>query len=206
MRLIDCGCGPGSITIDIARIVAPGEVVGIDRRQASLSDARTFARERGVANVAFEVANVYQLPFPDRSFDAAFACALLQHLAAPLAALKEIRRVLKPGGVIGIVDGSSTITFRYPRNRLLEAWDRLRALQRAYNTGRPAEPLLRRRLSGLLSPGFEDQVGDFVGMGDQCEMARLHLDGLGAHALGHEALEVRVDRAVLGRNGVIARL
>jgi ubiquinone/menaquinone biosynthesis C-methylase UbiE len=44
-----------------------------------------FARERGVANVAFEVANVYQLPFPDRSFDAAFACALLQHLAAPLA-------------------------------------------------------------------------------------------------------------------------
>ena len=110
--------------------MAPGEVVGIDRRQASLSDARTFARERGVANVAFEVANVYQLPFPDRSFDAAFACALLQHLAAPLAALKEIRRVLKPGGVIGIVDGSSTITFRYPRNRLLEAWDRLRALQR----------------------------------------------------------------------------
>jgi ubiquinone/menaquinone biosynthesis C-methylase UbiE len=101
MRLIDCGCGPGSITIDLARIVAPGEVVGIDRRQASLSDARTFARERGVANVAFEVANVYQLPFPDRSFDAAFACALLQHLAAPLAALKEIRRVLKPGGVIG---------------------------------------------------------------------------------------------------------
>jgi len=88
----------------------------------------------------------------------------------------------------------------------LSAWDRLRALQRAYNTGRPAEPLLRRRLSGLLSPGFEDQVGDFVGMGDQCEMARLHLDGLGAHALGHEALEVRVDRAVLGRNGVIARL
>jgi tRNA G46 methylase TrmB len=51
MRLIDCGCGPGSITIDLARIVAPGEVVGIDRRQASLSDARTFARERGVANV-----------------------------------------------------------------------------------------------------------------------------------------------------------
>jgi hypothetical protein len=63
-----------------------------------------------------------------------------------------MRRVLKPGGVIGIVDGSSTITFRYPRNRLLEAWDRLRALQRAYNTGRPAEPLQLRTL--LRGAGF----------------------------------------------------
>jgi SAM-dependent methyltransferase len=106
MRLIDCGCGPGSITIDLARMVAPGEVVGIDRRQASLSDARTFARERGVANVAFELANVYQLPFPDRSFDAAFACALLQHLAAPLAALKEMRR----GAGFARTQASGTLT------------------------------------------------------------------------------------------------
>src|ERR1700690_3889461 len=60
--------------------------------------------------------------------------------------------------------------------------------------------------SRLLSGGFEDQVRDFIGMRDQREMAGLHLDRLGAHALGHEPLEVRIDRAVLGRNGVVSRL
>jgi len=122
VRLIDCGCGPGSITVDLAQAVAPGEAIGIDLREDALMHGRTLARERGIANVAFHVASVYQLPYADGSFDAAFACAVLQHLAAPLAALKEIRRVLKPGGVMGIVDGSSTTTFRYPTNPLLEAW------------------------------------------------------------------------------------
>ena len=126
MRLLDCGCGPGSITVDLAQAVAPGEAIGIDLRKDALMHGRALARERGIANVVFQAASVYQLPHADGSFDAAFSCAVLQHLAAPLLALKEMRRVLKPGGVIGIVDGSSTITFRYPTNPLLEAWDKLR--------------------------------------------------------------------------------
>src|SRR5215510_13591224 len=136
MRLLDCGCGPGSITVDLARSVAPGEAIGIDLREDALAQGRALARERGIANLTFETASVYQLPYPDASFDAAFACAVLQHLAAPLAALKEMRRVLQPGGVIGIVDGSSPITFRYPTNSLLDRWDRLRALEREHNAGR----------------------------------------------------------------------
>lgn len=85
-------------------------------------------------------------------FDAAFSCAVLQHLADPRAALTEIRRVLTPDGVIGIVDGSSPLTFRYPTNPLLDTWDRLRALQRAHNTGRPSEMLQLRTL--LREAGF----------------------------------------------------
>jgi SAM-dependent methyltransferase len=152
MRLIDCGCGPGSITVDLARAVAPGEAIGIDLREDALTQGRTLARERGIANVAFQTATLYHLPYADSSFDAAFACAVLQHLAAPLAALRELRRVLKPGGVIGIVDGSSTITFRYPTNPLLQAWDRSRGRQREYNTGRPSEALQLRAL--LREAGF----------------------------------------------------
>ncbi|HEY2993761.1 MAG TPA: methyltransferase domain-containing protein [Methylomirabilota bacterium] len=152
MRLLDCGCGPGSITVDLAQAVAPGDTIGIDLREDALAQARALARERRIANVAFQAASVYHLPFPDGSFDAAFACAVLQHLAAPLVALQEIRRVLKPGGVIGVADGSATLDFRYPTNPLLEKWDWLRAREREHNTGRPPEMLRLRVL--LREAGF----------------------------------------------------
>jgi SAM-dependent methyltransferase len=162
MRLLDCGCGPGSITVDLARTVAPGEVIGIDLREDALAHGRALALERGIANLTFEAASVYQLPYPDGAFNAAFACAVLQHLAAPIAALKEMRRVLTPGGVIGIVDGSATITFRYPTNSLLDKWDRLRALEREHNAGRPSDALRLRAL--LREAGFArtQASGDMV--------------------------------------------
>ena len=95
MRLIDCGCGAGSITLDLA--VAPGETIGIDLREDFLRHGHDLARERVIANVQFQTASVYHLPYADGVFDAAFCCSVLQHLAAPLLALKEMRRVLKPG-------------------------------------------------------------------------------------------------------------
>jgi ubiquinone/menaquinone biosynthesis C-methylase UbiE len=152
MRLVDCGCGPGSITVDLARAVAPGEAIGIDLREDALAQARALARERGIANVTFQGASIYRLPFPDGAFDAAFACAVLQHLAAPVEALKEMRRVLRRDGVIGIVDGSAPFTFRYPTNSLLEAWDRLGVRARAHHTGRAATALELRAL--LREAGF----------------------------------------------------
>lgn len=101
MRLLDCGCGPGTLTVDLAGIVAPGEVVGVDRETSQVETARTLARLRGV-NARFEAASVYELPFPDRHFDAAFSHALFEHLREPLRALAEIKRVLKPGGFAGL--------------------------------------------------------------------------------------------------------
>lgn len=162
MRLLDCGCGPGSITVDLAQAVAPGKVVGIDLRDDALKQGRALARERRIANVTFQTASVYQLPYCDGSFDAAFACAVLQHLATPLAPLKEIRRVLKPGGVLGIVDGSSPITFRYPTNSLLDKWDRLRALEREHNAGRPSDALQLRALLREAGFGRTQASGDMA--------------------------------------------
>jgi ubiquinone/menaquinone biosynthesis C-methylase UbiE len=153
MRLIDCGCGPGSITVDLAQAVTPGETIGIDVREEALKHGRELARNRGISNVTFRVASVYQLPYPDGSFDAAFACAVIQHLATPVEALKEMRRVLKPGGVIAIVDGSAPITFRYPTNPLLDAFDRLRIFEREHRTGYTSRALQLRAL--LRQAGFE---------------------------------------------------
>ena len=102
MTLLDCGCGPGTITLGLAEAVAPGEVVGIDLEPSMVDLATGFAREHGVTNVRFEVADIGELPFPDDSFDAVFTCAVLEHIAEPGRALQEICRVLRPGGVIGV--------------------------------------------------------------------------------------------------------
>jgi ubiquinone/menaquinone biosynthesis C-methylase UbiE len=102
MRLLDCGCGSSSITVGLATAVAPGEVVGIDLEVAQIKLARTQATQANLTNVRFEVADVYELPFPDASFDAVYCCAVLSHLRERDKALREIRRVLKLGGLIGV--------------------------------------------------------------------------------------------------------
>ena len=102
MTLLDCGCGPGTITIGLAEAVAPGHVVGVDLNAGQVEIAAKSAAERGITNLRFETASVYRLPFPDNSFDTVFAHALFEHLGEPEAALHEIKRVLRPGGVVGI--------------------------------------------------------------------------------------------------------
>jgi len=104
MSLLDCGCGPGTITIGIAEAVAPGRVVGIDLYEPRLEQARALAAERGADNVSFQVASVYELPFEDNTFDAAFENSMLEHVDDPEKAAREIHRVLRPGGVFGARD------------------------------------------------------------------------------------------------------
>src|SRR6185503_5237822 len=104
MRVLDVGCGPGTITLGLAQLVAPGEVVGIDLQPSLIERARALAATREQTNARFEIADVYGLPFADECFDAAFGNGVLMHLAEPVRALAQIRRVLRPGGIIGIRD------------------------------------------------------------------------------------------------------
>ena len=156
MRLLDCGCGPGAITLGLAEAVAPGEVVGIDITPERMDEARALAAERGCTNVRFEVADVYSLPFPDATFDAAFVHALLQHLPDPLGALREVRRVLKPGGVIGVADADLGGSLMAPMTPALDRALDLLANLRDHDGG---SPHVGRRLRALLhDAGFSRNV------------------------------------------------
>jgi ubiquinone/menaquinone biosynthesis C-methylase UbiE len=151
MSLLDCGCGPGSITVALAQMLAPGEVVGIDIGEPQIERSRALAAERGVSNVRFQLGNVYELPFPDASFDAALANAVLEHVREPLRALKEMRRVLKPGGVVGVTDTDESTRITSPSTPLLEEMISL-ALRVREVVGSPRYSTHLRSL--LLQAGF----------------------------------------------------
>ncbi|HMF75320.1 MAG TPA: methyltransferase domain-containing protein [Bryobacteraceae bacterium] len=101
MRILDCGCGPGAITLDLARLVKPGAVTGIDRSDDQFAPARRAAAQEELP-VQFHAADIYDLDFPSDSFDGVFAHALFEHLREPEKAAQEIGRVLKPGGFAGL--------------------------------------------------------------------------------------------------------
>jgi len=104
LRLLDAGCGPGSITLGLARKIAPGQVIGVDIEGSQFAKAAGEARREGLS-VEFRVASVYDLPFPSHSFDAVFSHAVMSHLSDAPASLREFHRVLKPGGLIGVRTG-----------------------------------------------------------------------------------------------------
>ena len=110
MSLLDCGCGPGSITVGLASSVSPGEVVGVDIGGSQVDAARDHAAQLGLENVRFQVANVTELPFEDESFDAVFSHTLFSHLADVDLGVAEIFRVLKPGGLVAVRDAILSVS------------------------------------------------------------------------------------------------
>lgn len=152
MRVLDVGCGPGSITLGLAEAVAPGEVVGIDFQPSQVAQAQAVSAARGLRNTRFEVADVYRLPFPDGALDAVFAHTVLMHLREPLRALAEMRRVLRPGGIAGVRDCDWGGRIHAPATPLLEQWYALTVRLRQHNGGDPFMGRHHRRL--LLEAGF----------------------------------------------------
>jgi ubiquinone/menaquinone biosynthesis C-methylase UbiE len=102
MTLLDCGCASGSITIGLAKAVAPGSATGVDVSEVEIERAKARAEQEGAGNVRFVVGSVYELDFEDSSLDAVFGHNVLEHLSEPRRAVQEMHRVLKPGGVIGL--------------------------------------------------------------------------------------------------------
>ncbi|MCC3771343.1 methyltransferase domain-containing protein [Streptomyces sp. UNOC14_S4] len=154
LRILDVGCGPGTITADLAAHVPEGSVTGLDRAEDVLDRARAVARERALDNVDFTVGDVQALDFPDASFDVVHAHQVLQHLGDPVGALREMRRVCRPGGVVAVRDADYAGMAWYPRVPGLDEWvDVYRRVARA-NGGEPDAG--RRLLSWAHAAGFTD--------------------------------------------------
>jgi ubiquinone/menaquinone biosynthesis C-methylase UbiE len=153
MRLLDVGCGPGTITTGLAQAVAPGEVVGIDVAPEVLDDARAHLETTGLTNVAFEEGSVYALAYPDASFDAVHAHQVFHHLTRPVDAAREALRVLKAGGVFGVRDADWATMTHWPPTAGIDRW---LALYHDVARRNGEEPDAGRRLpSWLREAGFE---------------------------------------------------
>lgn len=125
MRLLDVGCGPGSITVEMAERIGDGVVVAFDAEPGVIDHAIGLARDRNVTNVEFMVANAYAMPYPDDAFDAAHAHQVLQHVADPVRVIEEMRRVVRPGGVVAARDADYGTMVHTPEQGGMVAWREL---------------------------------------------------------------------------------
>lgn len=141
MKILDVGCGPGTITAGLARYVPDGRVTGIEPGQEIIGQARAQAGDQ--PNVEFTTGDVYALDYPDDTFCVTHAHQVLQHLGDPVKALKEMRRVTKPGGLVAVRDADYGAMFWYPASSVLEEW---RDLYRKVARGNGGEPDAARRL------------------------------------------------------------
>jgi SAM-dependent methyltransferase len=102
VSVLDCGCGPGTITLGIAERVAPAKVIGIDFEPSQIERAAANAVRAAVGNLSFRTADCHALPFGTGTFDRVFSHALMEHVPDPVRVLRELHRVLVPEGVVGV--------------------------------------------------------------------------------------------------------
>lgn len=151
-RLLDVGAGPGTITVDFAATVAHVTATEIDDRALSLS--RDLAAERAATNVDFSVEDVHALSFADDTFDVVHAHQVLQHVGDPVQALREMRRVTVPGGIVAARDADYAGFLWFPVVPALERWLALYREAARTNGGEPDAG--RRLLAWARAAGFED--------------------------------------------------
>lgn len=113
-RVLEAGCGVGAQTVTLASNSPKALITSVDVSEASIAEARKAVQAAGLENVTLRQADIFDLPFPPGSFDHVFVCFVLEHLAQPLEALQALKRVLKPGGTITVIEGDHGSTFFYP--------------------------------------------------------------------------------------------
>lgn len=147
-RVLEAGCGVGSQTLLLAQASPQARITSVDLSPASLAQAKRAVAEAGHANVDFRQADLYSLPWPEESFDHVFVCFVLEHLSQPLKALSELRRVLRNGGSLTVIEGDHGSCYFHPETQAARAaWNCLIKTQARLG----GDSLIGRRLYPLLA-------------------------------------------------------
>lgn len=127
MSILDIGCGPGSITVGLAEQVPQGNATGLDIEPGQIELARARAEEMGLKNCRFDVGSATDLPYPENSFDVVYGHTILMQFADPGPVLDDVKRVLKPGGLIAFreLDFAASL-FGPPGSAIETVWLTLR--------------------------------------------------------------------------------
>ena len=121
-QILDIGCGPGTISAEFSLLTTSGKVTAIDLSEEVIQIARATHPTSKYQNLEFEVGDTYRLHFPDNSFDIVYAHQVLQHLSRPIDALREMKRVLTPGGIIAVRDADYGSFTWSPDTSELDLW------------------------------------------------------------------------------------
>jgi len=145
-KVLEAGCGVGAQTRILAKISPGAHITSIDISEESIAKANRAIENESILNVTFHRASVLSMPFPDECFDHVFVCFVLEHLEDPPKALLEIKRVLKPGGSITVIEGDHGSCFWHPETEAsLKLWDAMIDAQKMIGH----DPLIGRRVFPL---------------------------------------------------------
>lgn len=146
--VLEAGCGVGAQTLTLARRSPGARFLSVDISTDSLAKARERIRQAGLGNVQFQQANLFQLPFEAGEFDHVFVCFVLEHLSNPAGVLSELRRVLRAGGSITVIEGDHGSCYFHPETaEARQAWNCLIEVQARLG----GDSLIGRRLYPLLA-------------------------------------------------------
>ncbi|KAH8803717.1 S-adenosyl-L-methionine-dependent methyltransferase [Xylogone sp. PMI_703] len=139
MHILDVGCGPGTITLDLAKLVPNGKVIGLEHESAQemIQESGRAAQENKIHNIEFVTGDALALPFSDATFDITHAHQVLQHLRDPVLALREMARVTKPNGYVAVRSTDFRGFSWWPESEEMSAWRDLYLKVMRHNGGTP---------------------------------------------------------------------
>jgi SAM-dependent methyltransferase len=192
MTVLDVGCGPGSITRGLAERVLAGSVVGLDLSATALEEAQREASARSLHHLRYVQGSVYELPFADASFDVVYAHQVLQHLREPGAALLQMLRVLRPGGIVAVREVDWGTAAYWPAEPWIDRFVQVHLQTWRRNGG---EPWMGRKLRALFNAapvaGVEVTAADwcYTTPADTRAWGESYAERLLTSAMGERAVE-----------------